>query len=40
MVLLLHGVFAVTRELTLQLPDNFTSSGFSKLAVAASRLQV
>ena len=39
-VFLLHGVLAVTGELTLQLPVNFTSSGFNKLAVPASRLQV
>ena len=30
-VFLLHGVFAFTGELTLQLPVNFTSSGFNKL---------
>ena len=28
---LLHGVFAFTGELTLQLPVSFTSSGFNKL---------
>ena len=39
-VFLLHGYFAVTGELTLLLPVNFTSSGFNKLAVPASRLQV
>ena len=37
---LLHGFFAVTGELTLRLPVNFRSSGFNKLAVPASRLQV
>ena len=30
-IFLLHGVFAFTGELTLQLPVIFTSSGFNKL---------